>query len=472
MLTLIRILVISIPMYTIGRYTDGGAYVNVTQLLMILIVAAGTVKVLYNGYWIPAFGFLTNVFLFIFVISVVEGMISSPFGNQALSKGLVQFVGILTALMLAAIVSTELSRHPEVLISLAKCAAISFGIFAVVAIAQFILWNVTPFKSFLTFSFLDNIAGGEIWRGGGMIGPLYRASAWAAEPAHFTRYLGFVLSLALMRSGCLGARYKKVLKNIVPLWAALSIVAAYAVAISLLGLIQICLTFVLLVPFTRRVRAKTLLTAVSTLAIAGIATSLFVVFAGPPFTAKMASIGLLWSPESVETSIDTEEISMLAVSWNLKVAIDNMHSSPLLGGGLGSHAFAYEIYVPEVVYRHPNLYGLNSVDAAGLGARLLSETGWIGLASLTGLFLSVVLSARTAALARVERGMSGPVPLLQLCFAVSLITVFIMYLLRAGQYFDPLLYVLLGIAASAAVKNVGRVTLRQFPHMLSPEVRR
>jgi ABC-type Fe3+-siderophore transport system permease subunit len=68
--------------------------------------------------------------------------------------------------------------------------------------------------------------------------------------------------------------------------------------------------------------------------------------------------------------------------------------------------------------------------------------------------------------------MSGPVPLLQLCFAVSLITVFIMYLLRAGQYFDPLLYVLLGIAASASVKNVARVTLRQFPHMLPPEVHR
>src|SRR6202035_2331085 len=104
--------------------------------------AAGTMKVLYNGYWIPAFGLSTNVFLFIFVISVVEGMISSPFGHQPLSKGLVQFVGILTALMLAAIVSTELSRHPEVLVSLAKCAAISFGIFAGVAIAQFILWNI------------------------------------------------------------------------------------------------------------------------------------------------------------------------------------------------------------------------------------------------------------------------------------------------------------------------------------------
>jgi hypothetical protein len=472
MLALIRILIISIPMYTIGRYTDGGAYVNATQLLMVLIVAAGTMKLLYNGCWIPAFDLSTNVFLYIFVISLIEGMIASPFGTQPLSKGLVQFAGILTALMLAAIISTELSRHPEVLTSLAKGATISFGIFAAVAIAQFVVWNVSHVESFLSFSFLDTIAGGEIWRGGGMIGPLYRASAWATEPAHFTRYLGFALSLALVRSGCLGSGYKNALKDIVPLWAALSIVAAYAVAISLLGLIQVCLTLVLLVPFTRRVRAKTFVIAVSMLAIAGITISLFVLFAGPPFTAKMASIGLLWDPDSVEKSIDTEEISMLAVSWNLKVAIDNMHSSPLLGGGLGSHAFAYDIYVPEVVYHHRNLYGINSVDAAGLGARLLSETGWIGLTSFTGLFLSVVLSARKAALARVERGMPGPVPLVQLCFAVSLLTVFIMYLLRAGQYFDPLLYVLLGIAASASVKSVARVTLRHFPNVLPPEVHR
>ncbi|WP_176059827.1 hypothetical protein [Paraburkholderia sp. BCC1876] len=475
MLTLIRLLVMSIPMYTIGRFTDGGAYVNVTQLLMVLVVVAGTIKVLHTGHWIPAFDLSTNVFLFVFVISVVEGMIASPFGAQSLSKGLVQFAGILTALMLAAFVSMELSRRPEVLVSLARCAAISFGLFAVVAIAQFIVWNTTPFQTFLTFGFLDDIAGGEIWRGGGMIGPLFRASAWATEPAHFTRYLGFALSLALVRSGCLGIRFKNVLKSIIPLWAALSIVAAYAVAISLLGLIQVCMTLVLLVPFTRRVRAKALLIGVSMVAIAGMTMFLFVVFAGPPFTAKIASISLLWNPDSVEKTIDTEEISMLAVSWNLKVAIDNMHASPLLGGGLGSHAFAYEIYVPEVVYRHPNLYGLNSVDAAGLGARLLSETGWIGLVSLTGLFLSVVLAARTAALARLERlegGMSDPVPLLQLCFGVSLLTVFLMYFLRAGQYFDPLLYVLLGIVASASVKHVARVTQRQFPHMLPSEVRR
>jgi hypothetical protein len=472
MLSLIRITVISIPMYTIGRFIGGGAFVSLTQMLMVFVVAAGLLKVLHNGYWSPAFPLWTNVFAFIFMLGIVVGMITSPFGAEPLSKGLIQFTGIVIAMFLAGIVSAELSRHPDFLVTVARCAAISFGIFALVAVLQFVVWNATHMESLLSFQFLDTIAGSQIWRGGGKMGPLYRANSWASEPAHFTRYLGFVLSFAFVRLGCLGTRNKRLLENIVPLWAAAAIVIGYAAAISLLGLIQLFLTLVLMVPFSRRVHAKTLMIAVLMVIVALFGTGLFIAFAGDPFTAKIDSISLLWNPDSVAKTIDTEQISMLAVSWNLKVAIDNMLASPLLGGGLGSHAFAYLLYVPSVIYLHPNLFGLNSVDAAGLGARLISETGWLGLLSLTGLFLSVVFSARSAALSRIEHGITGPLPLLQLCFAVSLLTVFFMYMVRAGQYFDPLLYVLLGISASACVKNVSRVTMRDFPHVMPSEIRR
>ncbi|WP_124664949.1 hypothetical protein [Burkholderia sp. Bp8998] len=445
---LILILICFIPFYTIGYFLNG-TYINVTYLLLLGVAFLGGLKFLLKRGFFSAFPLKSYAFLVTFFISVAFGLVLNPFGPQSMVKGVIQFFGILTALTVSAVISSEIANHPRLLFRVLTVARHTFVIFSVVALLQFILWNLTRSNEFLSFDLLNVMEGGQIWRGGGMIGPLYRANSWASEPAHFSRYLGFMLSFALVRMGLLGRRYKLALVRVFPLWAALVIFTAYFTAISVLGLVQFAITVVLLIVVVRGVRIRTAISGTIVLITSVFALVTTAVIAGPAFKDKLATVALVWnSDENVGNKVETEQISALAVNSNLVVAMANVKQDPVLGGGMGSHAFAYEKFAPGYVFSTPILYRLNADDAAGLAARLISETGIVGLVGFIGFFITVAWSARRAAFIRLKLEKAETLFLCRLCFVVSFLSVFAMYLFRAGQYFDPLLYSLLGVVAS------------------------
>ncbi|NPT40345.1 hypothetical protein GNZ12_03250 [Paraburkholderia sp. 1N] len=449
MKSLLLLLVAAIPYYTVGYFWDG-SYINLTQILMLLVAGIGCIKTLSTGLAPSVFARPARLMLWGFLLSVMIGLVVSPYEGKVISKGMVQLGGILSAITLSAIVSSEIARSPDFILNMANVAAKSFGLFAVIAIIQFVVWNATGQVEMLSFDFLNKISGGNIWRGGGSIGPFIRANSWASEPAHFTRYLGFVLSFALVRLGLMGAVAKRRLIRIIPLWTALAVVIGFFVAFSILGLMQFALTVGLLLAFGRKIKPATIFAGAAVFVVMAAFMWVFSMAAGSEFQSKLTTLSLLWDSSSSNSAkhVDTADISALAVSSNWEVAMRNMEQDPLLGGGIGSHGLAYDQYAPSIVFLNPTLYRLNADDAAGLGARLFSETGLLGLLSFTGIFLCTAIASRAVALRSGHSWPPDTITLTRLCFVVSLISVFVMYLLRAGQYFDPLLYVLLGVVAS------------------------
>ncbi|HDR9251113.1 hypothetical protein [Burkholderia vietnamiensis] len=455
MASLVSLMVASIPYYTVGRYF-GGSYVNITQLIMLSLAMLGFLRLFLSQGRGPAFGAGTRLTVCVFFASIILGLVLSPYGDKVLTKGGIQIGGICVALLMSAIISREISRKPTLLVKIAEISVKSFGFFALFAIVQFVVWNVTRNTNILGFDFLNVMSGGDIWRGGGSIGPFVRANSWASEPAHFTRYLGFVLSFAFARLGLMGRSAKQAMRRIVPIWAAICIVAGFFVAFSILGLIQLVVTVAILFTFGGKIKPKTIVVGLVSVSIIGLSIILFAKMAGPQFESKLNTMSLLWNPDAGigGKHVETEQITALAVSSNLQVAIENLKQDILFGGGVGSHGFAYDQFAPGVVFLNRTLYRLNADDAAGLGARLLSETGVIGFVSFISIFIFASRKSRRDVLRTAGGAPLDTIALIRLCFVISLLSVLFMYILRSGQYFDPLLYVLLGIVASSRQQRV------------------
>jgi hypothetical protein len=158
-------------------------------------------------------------------------------------------------------------------------------------------------------------------------------------------------------------------------------------------------------------------------------------------------------------SLETGQVSALAVASNVAVMVDNLPRHPLLGVGLGGHPASYERYAPPYARYSEDLEGLNAQDAASLLVRLLSETGILG----TALFLlggfGLLVSCRSAILgsrlmtdsaektSASSRHLSWQVMAVAIGIGAGWTSVFFQYLMRAGQYYEQAMWIPIALVA-------------------------
>jgi len=87
-----------------------------------------------------------------------------------------------------------------------------------------------------------------------------------------------------------------------------------------------------------------------------------------------------------KTKLEETNLSTYALFSNTLVAWESFKDNPLFGSGLGSHSISYDRYIDRVVDTdavNPHFLFQNSGDTSSLFVRLLSETGLLGLLSIS-----------------------------------------------------------------------------------------
>jgi len=388
-----------------------------------------------------------------FLGAVVLGLIFSPYGMMPWEKGLFQLVGILMMIMVAAYILRYVKNNPQRLVSLLRFFLVVLGSYSAIGIAQFLLGTLTPFS--LSFDFLNTLAGGsgveaQVWRDGGYMGPFKRANSLGAEPTAFATYLCVGLGLSLVRLGLLGRHCQSISANLVPHWAAYSIVIGMMVTFSinswLMFMVVLCSLFIV----SSRISLAMLLKVAAGLTFLLLILFLAASLSGEQFSDKFASLALITLDAEVGTDVATEQVSALAMASNLEVTYQNFTNHPVLGGGVGSHPIAYKIFVPGYMSASKiDISGLNADDAASLVFRLLSETGVVGFVIFIFGLASVIYRARKAILFDIETGTLSLYRVIAIGITASSIGLMGTYLTRLGRYYDPIFWLAIALTVCA-----------------------
>lgn len=453
MRALIVLLFLVYPLTILGVFVEG-KLVSLGQVVTTMVAAGAVLQLLLLRYKVgrKTDGWILGVLLLLGVGAV--SILFSPYGERAAAKGVIQLAGITIAALTALAIRSEVRRDPEFFPFLIRLSSVVLGLLGFVGVVQFVYFNAFGSESFLNFSFMNEIAGGSVWRDPGKVGALYRANSIFAEPAHFTRYLGLACGVALIRMGLLGKRYQRSISKAVPLWSSWCIIAGYVVSLSLLGYALLALIGLASWGVSHNLGARSMSRGAAYLLLsAGVVYSIGML-AGPEFEQKVSTLNLILASDNEDagkSSYSTVQASALAVAVNYEVMKANVESDPILGVGLGGHPVAYREKAPPYALAIEDITGLNADDAASLLFRLLSETGILGTAAYIAMVAFVALRARAAILRRAGR-FSGPgdpvVAAVALSIGVtgSLISVFAIYLARAGQYYELPLWLLLSLA--------------------------
>jgi hypothetical protein len=439
-----------IPFQTIGQYVWGKyislAYVGAALLAFVLILSlAGAPRRVHGRHAQP----LLPLILFLLIAAL--GLWLSPY-PEARAKGLIQIGGLLVMLLVVVAMVSEVESQPKLFFALIRITMIVLGALALVGIVQFIVNNIHRASPLMYFEFLNRMAGGAVWNVPGKIGEIHRAGSWAGEPAHFTRFLGMGAGLGLIRVGFLGKGPAQSLRDTVPLWTAWSMLAGIVISISLLGwLLLFFIAGTLVLIATGHIRRTYGFRYRHFAGVFSGVVLLIVLIGGQQFRNKIASVSLLFRPLTIQTeTLNGQSISALTLAVNMEVAKRNFASNPLVGGGIGSHRFAFQSYAPPFTREAP-IFRLNDEDAASLALRLLSETGLAGF----GLFVFGILFLAWNALRALMRANAWEMGDSRVWTSVGIvasgIAVFLIYLLRNGLYFDPMFWFLMDLMVAVPV---------------------
>lgn len=469
MRAIICITIFTLPLYIVGIFIDQ-KFISHSHILAVMIAILGLLnmaKPQYKGKRTET-SWSTPFILFL-VISVI-GLIVSPFGIAILEKGLIQIIGITVMLIMVFSIVHEIRKQPRFFITAARLAMISLGIFASIGIVQFILWNLTPWSFLINFSFLNDLAGGIVWRDTSHTGGIYRANSLTSEPSHFVRYLGFGLGIAFIRVGMFGNQYKQYISTVFPLWSAWAIIIGTILSVSILGWGLMLIIAIMLFLLLGKLSARQLIMGIVTITVLGILLIYIAMQTEGIFFEKLQSLSFLFVDESIVLSknIHSQDLSALVINYNYIVAKENFISQPLFGGGLGSHSLAAVVFLPSYVYLF-NIPILNTEDAASLLLRLISETGLLGLCLFMGGIIWIIMRARQVIKKKMNAGSLDDVLVVSIGILASGVGVFSLYFGRTGHYYDPVFWVL--IAMVVAIPMVLKVrTVRKQKYFITRRI--
>ncbi len=399
----------------------------------------------------------TDKWLLPFAMFIIVGIISiifSPYISVSAMKGVLQVAGILGMMGVSLAITRCVRDDPIFLLRIVRILVVILSIIAAIGVLQFLVVNLFLHGQGLDFSYLNNIAGGKVWKQPGYIGPIYRINSLIDEPSHFAGYLGLVAGLALIRLGILGKDRGSILSSVISYRSSMLILLAFLMSFSMLGYLLLSIILIATLFLSRRFSFKNFFRVFGVLVIIGISVFSLVTLTGPEFKTKFSTIHLIWSAQSEGVnSVEVEAISALAVAINTEVMRKNIVKSPLIGIGLGAHPDSFEKEAPSYINLDSVLKSLNKEDAASLLLRLLSETGVLGMFLFLLGCVIVVFRARCAILYTLEHSASGKrgTPSLMLTVAIGIsassIGIVIFYLVRMGRYYDPLFWLPLALTA-------------------------
>ncbi len=456
MLSLARAWLWTIPFFVVG-FAWNGKFVSVSYLGALLFALAAVAarpnlpRTMVAGPQKPL------IFLLLaFILAALLGLLDSPFeagliagraGAQILGIAVVSFA----ALVLSSIVGT--APYEEQVEGLLRSYFRLITLVSIAALVQFAANNLAR-EELVQFAFL-NLFGAEVWHPPGWLGPLYRASSIAAEPAHLARFLAPAIPFAFLRLGIFGAPQGAAVSRILSGWAAAAIILAACATLSLVAFAMAGLAMLALV-VGRGTRMRSVVYVIAAVTALSVAALMLGTGSFEEFLPKVESLNLLLVPADDLVNVEADYLSAVAVMSNRVVAFASFSHSPVFGGGLGSHALSYGLLLPShlaALMDDIGLYGLNAEDAAGLFLRLVSETGIAGLTLFSAIF--VLPSLRAIRLVRRQidtdvAGEQGRAVVLVLGSASGLIALFGIAMARYGAYFDPVLWAQLGLTVGLA----------------------
>lgn len=447
---LTALLFFSLPLDMLGVYAGGKLVVP--GVVFAAIISIGCLGHLLSGkYRIIGVRERWPLWFVAFMIGGLVSTLVSPYAVSALPRGLTQLVGI-TIMMLACVaLLNEVQCAPRLLEKYIKLCVLILGVIAISAIAESFVENVLQRPELIDLEFLNEYAGGIVWRRQDVMGPVMRASSLAEEPAHFVIILGVGTGPALMRLGLLGRSYQRAIARVIPQWAAVAILLGFVVALSLVGYFLLASIAVSLWLVSHRLGWKTITGAVvSAVVMLGI-LYVAVVSEVPELIEKVATLMVVVSPD---TRFAWGQESAFDLALNVSVMQHNLTQSPLFGAGLGAHPVTYEEIEPGAG-RVPLMEfekQLNKEDANSLLVRLLSESGMLGTVLYIGGLLAVVMRARRAILHSLEGyGSTASPDLCLVALAIgttaSLAGESLSFLARQGVYYGLPLWIPLALVA-------------------------
>jgi hypothetical protein len=338
--------------------------------------------------------------------------------------------------------------------SLAHILVVATGLAAATGIIQSFIGNILHEPQWFDLGLLSSIvSGGVRWWTPAIEGGVVRASGIYQEPSFVSAYVGIAGGLALVRCGVTGARLG-VLKPVVPLWAALSIILGLLLTFSSVCYASFFCTYLGAILSRMRLRFRSVV-IFFTFSVFALAVLFAVALqAGPGILGRFVSLSIFSQlGEFDPTELDSTDVnfSVMVLFLNAQVALHNFVLNPLLGVGLGAHGAAYAQLLPNLSDIGDQAVGLNSNDAAALSLRLISETGIIGCILFTAIIASAWLRARRAIL-RVEQQTATPQTTSFVALAAglngALLGVFVAYLGHIPHYYDPQFWALFAMCVA------------------------
>ena len=261
--------------------------------------------------------------------------------------------------------------------------------------------------------------------------------------------LGVGAGVSLIRLGMLGGAHRYAVRRTIPSWAAVLVLAGFAVTVSLIDFFLLLMVAASLWVVSRRISGSALTSIVFAILLSvGIA---YVAIAStlPDLRDKLGSLGSITSDDLRLKR--AEDLSAIALAVNLAVMRANLARDPILGAGLGAHPVTYDRENPGLGRLPANIVtlGLNKEDAASLLIRLLSECGILGTDAFIAGWILALTRSRRAILARINAGMA-PEAFSSLAVGVtaSMIGVGVACMARAPQYYAPWLWLPMALTAS------------------------
>ncbi|TAK71668.1 MAG: hypothetical protein EPO19_04330 [Betaproteobacteria bacterium] len=316
---------------------------------------------------------------------------------------------------------------------------------ASIAVAQSVAWNLAGREDLLTFGFLNEIAGGEIWRFPGSTGGLARVSSVLSEPAHLIRVLGPVLGIVLARVGAFGRRVRLSVAELVSLPVAIVTVLAYFVAGSLIGIFELFVVMVVAWTLIGRGGIGTIKLLLWQLLFGCVLIAIFFLYFGEDASERLGTIDIVFSGGNRWEYISTDSVSSLAIATNREVMLESLKENILLGVGIGCHPISYMTQAPLFLGDSGGSLELNAMDGSGLLIRLLSETGLAGTALFIGALVVPILHVFKFVRSGNGRLTSSKEQTRLCLLTASFSGVLLGALGRYGSYVDPILWVSFGL---------------------------
>jgi hypothetical protein len=448
MAILLAVLFITLPLDALGRVI-AGSLVTPADAVAAAIAIVTLERLATGRYRIrarldqPIIVFVG--FLFLGTLSVVF----SADAPQIFVKGFVQVAGV--AIMIAACIATvnEVARRPVLFADYISLGATVLGVVALIGIVQFILANGLGHPEMLEFGFLNRWAGGNVWYNRGSLDGIIRANSILQEPSALGMVLGTVAGVALIRVGIAGAAMRDAICEVISGWAAILIIAGFAVTVSLIDFMLLLIVSASIWMVSRKISVGAIAGLLAAIVVAGAVAYSAIISTLPDIIEKISSMGSITSDDlRVERA---EDISAIALAVNLAVMRANLARAPMLGAGLGAHPVTYDRENPGLGRLPADIVtvGLNKEDAASLLIRLLSESGILGTAAFVMGWIIAIARSRRAILARMSTGRAPEVfSALAIGLTASMIGVGVACMARAPQYYAPWFWLPMALTAS------------------------